>query len=264
MNSQQVRRVSNWLLVAGAICLIYPAEMRAQVQSSTSVQHGTATTQTKVERGEVVYVSGNNLMVRLENGEIRHFNVPDNVTVTVDGKELMVHDLKPGMKLQRTITTTTTPKTITTVKTVKGTVWSVAPPLSVILTLEDGTNKQFKIPSGQKFMVDGRETDAFGLKKGMKISASSVTEVPETVIAQQIKRTGTMPPPPPAPQVDFAILVDETPAPAPPAEPTRVAQAEPTPTQLPKTGSNTPLLGLLAALSLAGFLGVGLLRKLIA
>lgn len=264
MNSQQLRRVSNWLLAAGVICLIYPAITRAQVQSSTSVQPGAATTQTKVERGEAIYVSGNSLVVRMENGEIRHFNVPDNVTVTVDGKELTVHDLKPGMKLQRTITTTTTPKTITTVRTVQGTVWNVMPPTSVILTLEDGKNKQFKIPSGQKFMVDGRETDAFGLKKGMKISASAVTEVPETVVAQQIKRTGIMPPPPPAPPADTAMLVDETPTPAAPAAPTQVAQAEPTPTQLPKTGSNTPLIGLLAVLSLAGSLGVGLLRKLIA
>jgi LPXTG-motif cell wall-anchored protein len=264
MNSQQVRRVSNWLLAAGAICLIYPAVTRAQVQSSTSVQPGAATTQTKVERGEAVYVSGNNLVVRMENGEIRHFNVPDNVTVTVDGKELTVHELKPGMKLQRTITTTTTPKTITTVKTVKGTVWNVTPPLSVILTLEDGTNKQFKIPNGQKFMVDGQETDAFGLKKGMKISATSVTEVPETVVAQQIKRTGIMPPPPPAPPADTAMLVDEAPAPTAPAEPAQVAQAEPAPSQLPKTGSDTPLLGLLAVLSLVGSLGAGLLRRLIA
>ena len=68
---------------------------------------------------------------------------------TVDGKQLSIHDLKPGMKLQRTITTTTTPMTITTVQTVKGKVWAINPPLSIILTLEDGKNQQFKIPQGQ-------------------------------------------------------------------------------------------------------------------
>jgi len=36
-----------------------------------------------------------------------------------------------------------------------------------------------------------------GLKKGMKISATKVVEVPETVVAQQRKVTGSSPPPPP-------------------------------------------------------------------
>jgi hypothetical protein len=77
------------------------------------------------------------------------------------------------MKLQRTIATTTTSQTVTTVQTVTGKVWNVNPTNSVILTLEDGTNQQFKIPKGQKFNVDGQETDARGLRKGMKISATN-------------------------------------------------------------------------------------------
>ncbi len=39
-------------------------------------------------------------------------------------------------------------------------------------------NQQFKIPKDQKFNVDGQETDAFGLKKGMKVSATKIVEVP--------------------------------------------------------------------------------------
>ena len=48
----------------------------------------------------------------------------------------------------------------------------------MILTLEDGTNQQFKIPNGQKFMVNGQMTDAWGLKKGMTVSATKVVEEP--------------------------------------------------------------------------------------
>jgi hypothetical protein len=77
---------------------------------------------------------------------------------------LGIHDLKPGMKLQRAITTTATPQTITTVQAVTGKVWYVNPPNSVILTMENGTNQSFKIPNGQKFNVDGRMVDAFGLR----------------------------------------------------------------------------------------------------
>ena len=69
-------------------------------------------------------VSGNDLVVKMADGTIRNFeNVPESARVTVDGKQLGIHDLKPGMKLQRTITTTSTPMTITTVQTVKGKVW---------------------------------------------------------------------------------------------------------------------------------------------
>ena len=70
-------------------------------------------------------VSGSDLVVKMADGTIRNFeNVPESARVTVDGKQLGIHDLKPGMKLQRTITTTTTPMTITTVQTVKGKVWA--------------------------------------------------------------------------------------------------------------------------------------------
>lgn len=117
------------------------------------------------------------------------------------------------------------------------------PPNSVTLALENGKNQTFRIPKGQKFTVNGKETDAFGLKKGMKISAQKVVEVPETVLAEEIKRTGVAPPPPPPPSADVPILVAEA-APAPSA-PTATPSSEPAPNKLPKTASELPLIGLL-------------------
>ena len=97
------------------------------------------------------------------------------------------------MKLQRSIITASTPQTITTVQTVTGKVWHVSPPTSVILTLEDGTNQSFKIPKGQKFTIDGQEVDAFGLRKGMVVTATKIVEVPEVVVSQRKYVSGTMP-----------------------------------------------------------------------
>jgi hypothetical protein len=191
----------------------------------------------------------------MEDGSLRHFdNVPDSARITVDGKELGIHDVQVGMKVQRTIATTTTPKTITTVKSVTGKVWHVTPPSSVILTLEDGTNQQFKIPNNQKFNVDGQMVDAWGLKKGMKISATKVVEEPITVVEQQRKLTGTMPPPPPAPPADLPVIVFVRVA--PPVE----TVAETAPAALPKTGSPLPLIGFLGLLSLASAFGVKVVR----
>ena len=45
---------------------------------------------------------------------------PKSVKATVDGKQLGIHDLKPGMERQRTITTTTTPQIVITIETVTG------------------------------------------------------------------------------------------------------------------------------------------------
>src|SRR6266481_4499114 len=187
-----------WLVVVvGAVCLAFTLSMSAQVQTTSTTTSDAATVQTKVESGEVVTVSGNDLVVKMADGSLRHFaNVPESARVTVDGQQLGIHDLKPGMKLQRTITTTTTPKTITTVQSVTGTVWFVTPPNSVILTLADGKNQRFTIPKNQKFNVDGQMVDAWGLKKGMKIAATKVVEVPITEVSQQRTVTGEMPPPP--------------------------------------------------------------------
>ena len=245
-----------WLvvLVAG-VCLTFALTTAAQVQTTTSETSHAPTHETTVARGEVVYVSGNDLIVKMEDGTIKHIpNVPESARVTVDGKELGIHDLKPGMKLEKTVTTTTTPKVITTVKTVTGKVWQITPPTSVILTLEDGSNQRFNIPKDQKFNVDGQVVDAWGLKKGMKISATKVVEEPMTQVEQQAKVTGQMPPPPPPPPADAPILIAlVTPPPAPAAA---------APAELPKTGSPLPLLALLAMLSLASSFGLRAIRRI--
>jgi len=223
----------------------------AQVQTTTSTTSGQPQKEVTVERGEVVHVSGNNLVVKMEDGSLRDFhNIPESARVTVDGQQLGIHDLKPGMKLQRTITVTTTPQTITTVQKVTGKVFHVTPPSKVILTLEDGTNQAFTIPKDQKFNIDGQEKDAFQLRKGMTVTATKVVEEPVTSVEHAQQVTGSMPPPPQPPATDLPILVAVIrPMPQAPAE--TASAAEPA-QQLPKTGSTLPLLALLGIVSLSG------------
>ena len=131
--------VSRVLLVA-AISIAFATSMSAQVKTQSSTTSGQATHEVTVERGEVVLVRGNDLFVKMDDGTLRHFpNVPESARVTVGDQQLGIHDLRPGMKLTRTITVTSTPKTVTTVQTVTGKVWHINPPNTVILTLEDGT-----------------------------------------------------------------------------------------------------------------------------
>jgi len=162
MNSRSKKQQRIWFPLAVALAsLAVTLSLGAQVQTQTKTSVGYPTTDIQVDRAKVVLVDGNDLVVKTEQGKLVHFaNIPESARATVDGQELSIHDLKPGMMLQRTITTTTTPEMITTAKRVKGTVWQINPPESVVLTLENGKNQQFKIPKGTKFTVDGQPTDA--------------------------------------------------------------------------------------------------------
>ncbi len=257
MNSGNSRMKMGLVFAAGILCFASFGSANGQVETKTTTTAGQSSQEVKVERGEVVAVQGNELIVKMEDGSIRHFpNVSESVKITVDGKKMGIHDLKPGMKLQRTITTTTTPQTVTTVQTVTGKVWHVTPPNSVILTLENGTNQQFKIPQDQKFKIDGQIVDAFGLKKGMQVTATKIVEVPMVVATQQKSVTGTMPPPPPAPPADTALLIAEgEPTPAPP----ETAAPPPPANPVPASGSNLPLIGLIVLL-LVILIGARLIR----
>lgn len=266
MSSQTLKQR---LAIAAALLLACAIVTMAQVKTQTSERKGQVTKEVTVERGEVVYVAGNDLIVKMENGEIRHLTVPDSASAMVDGKEITIRDLKAGMKLERSITTTSTEKTVNTIKTGTGTVVNVMPPNSVTLRFEDGTVQQFKIPKNQKFTIDGEEKTAFELRKGMKITATRVTEEPVVEVTTNRQVSGSAPAAPPVVPLQGALLIAEVTPPAPLPEPIAAPAPEPSPApaaepaakKLPKTGSVIPLIGLLGALFCGASFGVRLLRR---
>jgi len=251
-----------WGMLIALISLTLVGTASAQT-TSTSVSRGASSSSAQVRKGEVVYVSGQELLVKMEDGSLKHFTVPAGATFTIDGKQFGVRDLSPGMKLTQRIVTTSTPQTITTVRSVTGKVWHVSAPSSVILTLPDGNNKQFKVPKNQKFTIDGQEKTVFDLRKGMTVTATAVSQVPETIVSSDRSVTGQPAPAapdlPPAQQV--GTLLVETSAPATPAP--AAATGEAAPTRLPKTASPVPLVGLLGVLSVLTALGLRASRKLL-
>jgi len=245
ISTRLTRTILCGLLGGAALCIAFSLPSAAQVQTTKTETHGEATRQVTVQRGEIVYINGNSVVLKLEDGTLREFdNVPESSTFMVDGKPVNIKNAKVGMKLEKQTVRTTKPKVVTTVETVTGKVWHVSPPSRVILTLENGQNQEFTIPDGQKFTIDGKETDVFGLRKGMNVSAQRITEVPETVVEHEVKITGHMPPPPaPTPGVPILVVV------APPAPLVETAKTtETAPAKLPTTASDLPLIGLLGAL----------------
>jgi hypothetical protein len=186
-----------------------------------------AETTTEVRSGTVVDVEGNHLVVKMSTGEEKEFDVPDDFKFNVDGKELTVHELKPGTHLTSTITTTSEPKTVYTSVVKHGTVWHVQGN-TIIITGSDGKNRQYNdVPDWITFERNGKPVKLVDLRKGMKVSATIVTESQNQVITTNRSVSGATP-------------EEAAPAAAP------MAPAEPAPAKkLPKTADNYGILALL-------------------
>jgi GH43 family beta-xylosidase len=163
--------------------------------------------QIDVERATVIYVSGNDLVVKSEDGLVRHFVVPSDAKAYVDGKEVSVHDLKSGTKLTRTITTTSQEQLVSEVRTVDLKVLEVKPPY---LTVASGDKiKHLKVPERTKFTIDGKEMALSDLKADMRIKGTVVTTTPTTVMAKTKTVTGQAPTKVVTPVLIGVLLIEE-------------------------------------------------------
>ena len=226
----------------------------AQDSTVTTIQHGPSSFDTQVKNAEVVYVEGNDLVLKLENGRVEHLVVPDSDRFTIDGKEVSVQELVPGTKLTQTITTRTTPRYVDSVRTIEGKVWHVNAPGSVILSLPDNTNQKFNVPNDAKFTIDGHEKTVFDLRKGMRIKATVVTDDEHTVIEQSKFAFGQAPPATPR-EVGVLLFL------APTQPQVTLASAEEPAAVLPKTGTLLPWIGLLGLSVLGISLGLRTVRQ---
>ena len=101
--------------------------------------------------------------------------------------------LAPGTSLTASVAMMETPVVDRTVETLTGTVWQ-AGPTTVVLTLANGENRQYDVPAGMKFNVDGAMKEAMELRPGMKVTATKVVESPRMELATDSVITGTTKP----------------------------------------------------------------------
>ena len=205
---------------------------------------------THVKNAEVIHVSGHRVVVELEDGKFELLNLANDTTFQIDGKDVPVHELRPGTKLSQEIHTISTPQEVTTLRTVNGEVFQINGP-HLILSFPGGKAKSYTVPEGTVFHVDGQDKSVFDIRKGMKISATVLTVEPLQSVTMHTVVTGQAPP---RPSVAFEGPMLIEPARAVPALTASVE--EPPAQELPKTASLVPLAGMLGFLSLA--LGAGL------
>jgi len=167
-----------------------------------------AARQIEVRRGTVVYVSGNDLVVRMEDGQLKDFVVPSDSKFTVDGKEIGLQDLTAGTKLTQTITITNEERMITDVRTVDAKVLEVKPPYLTVMTGDK--EKYIRVPDGTQFTINGEKMKLSDLKAGMQVQGTLVTAVPTTVAVRKTTVTGQAPKPVETPALVGVLLIYET------------------------------------------------------
>jgi LPXTG-motif cell wall-anchored protein len=243
------RAISRMMLVVAVVCGMAVASQAGQTTTSTQT----------TKSFEVLSVQGGQLVVKLPEGT-RELTVPDDFRFTVDGKQLALAELKPGMKGTATITTrtTVTPVTVTEVK--NGTVMQ-ATGASVLVKTDEGF-KNFTQGDldkrGVKIMRDGKLVDLSSLRKDDRLSATIITSKPPHVLTEkEVNATLAA-----APAAGGAA---GAPAGSTAAATTGAgagsAGAAPAARKLPKTASSWPLLGLASALMIVLALGLTLRRR---
>jgi len=207
--------------------------------AQTSVQTSTVT-KTSVRSGVIQTISGNKITVQGAGGT-HEYTVPDGFQFQVDGKDVGLDQLKPGMNVTANITDQITTRDVTVTKVVNGKVVQLAPSGFVLLDSKGKyVNYDYTDREGNDLYflgLDGRKMTFEDLKLNDQLNGTMVTRFPPQVI-------------------DERTLKARAAAPAPAAQPasSTVAIAEVTTTEvqaLPKTGSPLPLVGLLAAASAA-------------
>jgi len=231
------------------VCLAAPA-------AAASAQQSTTTSETK--HFQVISVEGNKVVAKLPEGA-REITVPEDFRFTVDGRQVSVHELQPGMKGTAKITTITTVTPVTVTEVRNGEVMQ-ASGSSIIVKSANGI-KMFNEGDIAKrnvtILKDGKPASIADFHTGDRLTATIVTEKPPKVMTQrqvQAVLTGATPTATTgaAPAAPAAAASAATPAPHTGAAPAK---------KLPKTASQVPLVGLLGALSLAIALGLSLGRR---
>ncbi len=245
---QKVVSVGSAVLVFAAMTMNIAAQDITHPSETKTVGEPThEIEQTYVKNAEVIHISSHQIVVKLEDGRMEFLNLPDEeFKFQIDGKELTVHALKPGMKLSQEIHTVTTPQQVTTLRTVKGEVWLLMPP-HLMLRFPGGETKSYTVPDGIVFHIDGEDKTVFDLRKGMKIDATVIKTEPLNVLERHHVVTGEEP----TLKVAFEgpLLLE---SPMRNEAPSLTASAEPEKIQeLPRTGSILPLVGLLGFVSLS-------------
>jgi hypothetical protein len=198
------------------------------------------TTKYDMRSGEVVAVTGNQLIVKVPEG-MKELMVDPNFKFDLNGQPVGIGQLKPGMKLTALITTTVTPLDLQSTELRNAEVIYTNGASIVVKSAEDGkyrrfTNDQMKAMDLLVYK-DGHVVSPTSLKKGDRISAVVVTKFPPLEMTDReiqilVQHGSTIPPnanPVRKVKDNDAAMQPRPPAPEPPDKPEKPEPPPPPP-----------------------------------
>ena len=168
-----MRKSASIVVLAAALCLASAAVAQTVIE-------------TKVKSGTVIGKTDHSVVIKMDDGVVREFEVPPGRTATVDGKEVGLADLKIGTTLSATFKTVAKPVEVKTMTIKDGEVVKVSG--ANLTTKEKDGFHNYVVPKGFKFLVDGKETGIENLGPGMKLNATIVTT--SATMTTETKREG--------------------------------------------------------------------------
>jgi len=192
-------RTFKMAVLLAALCVVTSAAAQTQEKETTA-------TKTTQKSGVVETVYGNHVILKDADGKTHEYTVPEDFKFQMNGKNMTVAELKPGMKVHATITEQTTTRDVTVTQNVTGQVAQVAPG-GIVVRDSSGRLTSFgsRDVEGKDLTIlrPGRETPSRPqelswrqLRVGDQLNATIVTTLPPQVVTKKsISATVT-----PAPQ----------------------------------------------------------------
>ena len=201
------KRLQKASLLCAAALIVLTLAATAQETTTTTVKPKTTTKTMTIENSTVIYASGDDVVLKSNDGKLRLLTLPSGTTLPVDGRQVAVNDLKADTVISHAVTKTMREEEVTTVTTVQGKVIHVMAPNYVTLQLNDNSVKRYKVPPHANFVIGGQNKTVFDLRKGMNVSATAVTTSGQQVHNTEQQVSGTTGPETPA-QMGVLLIFD--------------------------------------------------------
>lgn len=131
-----------------------------------------AQTTTNIENGTVVNVGENMIVIRDTSGVMKEYDVAPGFTATVDGRQMGLNDIKPGMKITAAIKTVSVPVVVHTTELKNAKVIKNAGGLLYVRE-SDGIHS-YNVPAGFRFNIGGAKLRLDDLQQGQHLNATIV------------------------------------------------------------------------------------------
>ena len=179
-----------------AIFAALPVCLSAQTETTTTRTPTSVSKALTIESAQVVYVSGDDAVLKMPDGSLRLFELEAGTPLMIDGKEAKPSDLSPGMTISHVQLHSRVNSDVEKVETFSGTITSRNGRF-LTLRLEDGTSKIYRVPNNATFTVGGRDTRFNNIVRGSRITVTAVTTSGLDTKSRNAKVVATTPPTPP-------------------------------------------------------------------